>query len=104
MAEFGLDKPMWQQFFIYVNNVFHGNLVPLRAVSGVGQLPDRPGAAVEPRADDASHPIGWIVGNILGAVAAFRGGWVDRGAFVGSLFLSSVPPFALGITCSSCSR
>ena len=26
MAEFGLDKPVWQQFFIYVNNVFHGNL------------------------------------------------------------------------------
>ena len=41
--------------------------------------------------------IGWIVGNLLGALAAFKGGWLDRGAFIGSLFLSSVPPFALAI-------
>src|SRR6476469_10976336 len=26
MAEFGLDKPLWQQFFIYVGKVFQGNL------------------------------------------------------------------------------
>ena len=24
--ELGLDKPLWQQFLIYVNNVLHGNL------------------------------------------------------------------------------
>jgi peptide/nickel transport system permease protein len=41
--------------------------------------------------------VGWVVGNMLGALAAFKGGWVDRGAFVGSLFFSSVPPFALAI-------
>ena len=41
--------------------------------------------------------VGWIVGNLLGALAAFKGGWFDRGAFVGSLFFSSVPPFALAI-------
>ena len=41
--------------------------------------------------------VGWILGNLLGAVAAFKGGWLDRGAFIGSLFLSSVPPFALAI-------
>ena len=26
MAEFGLDKPLWQQFFIYVGKVFQGDL------------------------------------------------------------------------------
>ena len=41
--------------------------------------------------------VGWIVGNLLGALAAFKGGWLDRGAFIGSLFFSSVPPFALAI-------
>ena len=41
--------------------------------------------------------IGWIVGNLLGALAAFKGGWFDRGAFIGSLFFSSIPPFALAI-------
>ena len=26
MREFGLDKPLWQQFLIYVGNVFQGDL------------------------------------------------------------------------------
>src|SRR4029434_547537 len=26
MAEFGLDKPLWQQFFIYVGKVLQGDL------------------------------------------------------------------------------
>ena len=26
MKEFGLDKPLWQQFFIYIGNVFQGDL------------------------------------------------------------------------------
>jgi len=41
--------------------------------------------------------VGWVIGNVLGALAAFKGGWLDRGAFVGSLFFSSVPPFAFAI-------
>jgi peptide/nickel transport system permease protein len=41
--------------------------------------------------------IGWIVGNLLGAVAAYRGGWFDRGAFVGSLFASAIPYYCLAI-------
>jgi peptide/nickel transport system permease protein len=98
MAEFGLDKPMWQQFFIYINNVLHGNLgtsfsqYPASVNSLIGQALPWSLALMIP-----AVLIGWIVGNILGAVAAYRGGWVDHGAFVGSLFLSSVPPFALGI-------
>src|SRR5207342_2477096 len=26
MKEFGLDKPLWQQFFIYIGHVFQGDL------------------------------------------------------------------------------
>ena len=98
MAEFGLDKPVWQQFFIYVNNVLHGNLG-----TSFGQYPASVNSLIAqalPWSLALMIPavlIGWVVGNVLGAVAAFRGGWVDRGAFVGSLFFSSVPPFALGI-------
>lgn len=25
MEQFGLDKPLWQQYFIYIGNLFHGN-------------------------------------------------------------------------------
>jgi len=98
MQEFGLDKPLWQQFFIYVNNVLHGNLgtsfgnYPASVNSLIAQALPWSLALMVP-----AVLIGWVVGNILGAVAAYRGGWVDRGAFVGSLFFSSVPPFALGI-------
>ncbi len=41
--------------------------------------------------------VGWVVGNILGALAAFKGGGFDRGAFVSTLFLSSMPYFCLAI-------
>ena len=41
--------------------------------------------------------VGWIVGNILGAIAAFKGGWFDRGAFLSSLFLTSIPYYCLAI-------
>ena len=33
----------------------------------------------------------------MGAIAAFKGGWFDRGAFLASLFLSSIPPYCLAI-------
>jgi peptide/nickel transport system permease protein len=41
--------------------------------------------------------IGWIIGNALGAIVAYKGGWFDRGAFLSSLFLSSVPYYCLAI-------
>ncbi|HEY6687045.1 MAG TPA: ABC transporter permease [Propionibacteriaceae bacterium] len=98
MKEFGLDKPLWQQFFIYVGHVFQGNLgtsfaqYPASVNTLIAQALPWSIAIMLP-----AILIGWIVGNLLGAVAAFKGGWLDRGAFIGSLFLSSVPPFALAI-------
>ena len=50
MQEFGLDKPLWQQFFIYIGNVFQGDLgTSFAQLSGIGRLPDRGGAALEYR-------------------------------------------------------
>ena len=54
MQEFGLDKPLWQQFFIYVGNVFQGDLgTSFAQLPGIGRHPDRAGAALEYR-DHAS--------------------------------------------------
>jgi peptide/nickel transport system permease protein len=98
MKEFGLDKPMWQQFLVYVQHVLQGDFG-----TSFGQYPASVNTLIAnalPWSIAIQLPaiiIGWIVGNLLGALAAFRGGWFDRGAFVGSLFLSSVPPFALAI-------
>jgi len=96
--EFGLDKPLWQQFFIYLGQLAHGNFG-----TSFAQYP----ASVNGLVGDAlpwsialqvpAILIGWIVGNALGAIAAFKGGWFDRGAFLSSLFLTSIPYYCLAI-------
>jgi peptide/nickel transport system permease protein len=98
MREFGLDKPAWQQFVLYLNNLLHGNLG-----TSFGQYP----ASVNKLIGDAlpwsiaiqlpAIIIGWIVGNAIGAIAAYKAGWFDRGAFLSSLFLSSMPYYCLAI-------
>jgi peptide/nickel transport system permease protein len=98
MKEFGLDKPLWQQFLVYVGNVLRGDFgtsfgqYPASVNTLIGQALPWSLALMVP-----AILVGWVLGNLLGAVAAFKGGWFDRGAFVGSLFFSSVPPFALAI-------
>lgn len=98
MREFGLDKPLWQQFFTFVGNVFQGDLgtsfgqYPASVNSLVGQA--LPWSLV---LQIPAILIGWIVGNALGAIAAFKGGWFDRGAFLSSLFLTSIPYYCLAI-------
>jgi peptide/nickel transport system permease protein len=98
MEEFGLNKPLWQQFFVYVGHVLSGDFG-----TSFGQYPASVNTLIAnalPWSVAIQLPaiiVGWIVGNLLGALAAFKGGWFDRGAFVGSLFFSSIPPFALAI-------
>lgn len=41
--------------------------------------------------------LGWTTGNVLGAIAAYRGGWFDRSAFLGALVFSSTPYYYLAI-------
>lgn len=41
--------------------------------------------------------LGWIVGNVLGALAAYRRGVFDRVIFPMALFMSSVPFFVFGM-------
>ncbi len=95
---FGLDKPLWEQFAIYLRHLFTGDLgfsfalypAPVRQLIGQAlpwsialQLP--------------AIVVGWIVGNLVGAVAAYRSGWFDRGVFLGSLFASSMPYYCLAV-------
>ena len=98
MREFGLDQPMWRQFLTYVGNVLQGNLgtsfaqYPASVNSLIGQALPWSIALQLP-----AIIVGWVVGNIVGAIAAFKGGWFDRGIFLGALFLSSIPPYCLAI-------
>ena len=96
--QFGLDQSVWMQFVSYLGNLVHGNFGPSFS-NYPAQVGDLVWAAL-PWTVALQLPailIGWIVGNILGAIAAYRGGWFDRSAFLGSLFTSSIPYYCLAI-------
>ncbi len=98
IKEFGLDKPAISQFGTYLQHLVHGNLGTSFALypTSVNSLI----ANALPWSIALQLPailIGWLLGNLLGAIAAYRGGWFDWGGFVGSLFLSSMPYYCLAI-------
>jgi peptide/nickel transport system permease protein len=98
VKEFALDQPAWKQFLTYLGNLAHGDLGTSFAIYPApvrGLIAD-----ALPWTIALQLPailIGWTIGNVLGALAAYRGGWFDRGAFVSSLFVSAVPYYCLSI-------
>ncbi len=98
ITQFGLDKPLWQQFFIYVENLFRGDLgvsfarSPARVQDMIMQALPWTLALQLP-----AILIGWIVGNRLGVLTAYKRGWLDKLLFPTALFVSSVPYYALSI-------
>jgi peptide/nickel transport system permease protein len=98
MQEFGLNQPLWQQFFSYLGNALHGNLgesfsyypAPVSGLIGFA-LPWTLALQIP------AILIGWIIGNVIGAIAAYKGGGWDKSVFTGALFLSSMPYYCLSI-------
>ncbi|WP_114855389.1 ABC transporter permease [Brachybacterium sp. YJGR34] len=98
VQEFGLDQSLGQQFLTYLRNVFSGDLGTSFAYypASVNELV---GDAL-PWSIAVQLPailIGWILGNVIGAIAAFRGGNWDRSVFTSALFLSAMPYYCLSI-------
>jgi len=98
IKEFGLDEPLPLQFFTYLGSVVRGDLGTSFALypADVRALI----ADALPWTIALQLPailVGWILGNMLGAIAAYKGGWFDRGGFITSLFLSSMPYYAFAI-------
>ncbi|PZE22826.1 ABC transporter permease [Paenibacillus xerothermodurans] len=98
MVEFGIDKPIGTQFLIYVKNLLTGNLG-----TSFGLYPKKVTdilASAVPWTVGLQLPAiltGWILGNILGAVAAYRKGVLDKVIFPAALFVNSIPFFTLAI-------
>jgi len=98
IQEFGVDKPLWQQFLIYVQNLFTGNLG-----TSFGLYPKKVTdilASAVPWTIGLQLPailVGWILGNVLGAVAAYKKGVFDKVIFPVALFVNSIPFFTLAI-------
>lgn len=98
VQEFGLDRPAAIQFLNYVAMLFKGGLG-----TSFSQYPKpvtRILAEALPWSFALQIPallVGWVVGNVLGAIAAYRKGVFDHTLFPLSLFLNSIPHYALGI-------
>lgn len=96
--EFGIDKPLGTQFVIYVKNLLTGNLG-----TSFGLYPKKVTdilASAIPWTLALQLPAiltGWIIGNILGAVAAYKKGVFDKALFPIALFVNSIPFFTLAI-------
>lgn len=98
MRQFGLDRPILEQFFLYVRNLFRGDFglsfsrFP-RPVSDIifSALPWTIGLQLP------AILTGWIIGNLLGALAAYMRKGFDRVLMPLALFVGGIPAFGLGI-------
>ena len=95
-AKYGLDKPVWQQFFIYIGNVVQGDL-------GVSLTYNRAVTLMITEAFAVSFDVGirsicfaFIGGVLLGTLAAIkRGKAADTVAMIIALLGVSVPSFVV---------
>ena len=96
--EFGTNKPMIQQFFIFVRNLFKGDLG-----TSFSQYPRKV-------SDILASSLGWtialqlpaiivglLLGNLLGALAAYIRKGFDKVLLPISLFLSNIPAFGMAV-------
>lgn len=98
IEDFGLDQPLGIQFLTYIGRLARGDLGVsfARSPSRVQNLI----AEALPWTIALQLPailLGWILGNTLGVLAAYKKGWIDRITFPGFMFLSSMPYYCLAI-------
>ncbi|MFB2532470.1 ABC transporter permease [Paracoccus sp. p4-l81] len=94
----GLDKPIWQQFVIYIGDVLRGDFG--RSISTGHMVMDDIRRVFPATVELATLGtlIGVCVGVPLGVIAAARqGGWIDQIARVLALVGYSMPIFWLGL-------
>lgn len=96
--KFSINEPMTTQFFSFVKNAAKGDF----GVS-FSQYPRTVSDIIESSVwwtvclQLPAILVGWILGNLLGAVAAYRKGIFDKGILPLFLFFSNVPAFGMAI-------
>jgi len=95
---FGTNQPMLTQFFLYVKNVVHGNFG-----ASFSQFP-RPVSDILGSAiwwtiglQFPAIIVGWIIGNLLGALAAYLKKGFDKVLMPISIFVSNLPAFGMAV-------
>lgn len=95
---FGTDKPMVEQFFIYVGNVFRGDFG-----YSIAQYPRTVADVLKASivwTIGLQFPaiiVGWILGNTLGALAAYLKKGYDKVLLPISIFLGNLPAFGMAV-------
>ncbi|MBA4384954.1 MAG: ABC transporter permease [Anaerolinea sp.] len=97
-TQFGTNKPIITQFFLYVSNVFQGNFG-----SSFSQFP-RPVMDILKSSvwwtvclQFPAIIVGWIIGNVLGVLAAYIRKGFDKVIMPVSLFISNLPAFGMAV-------
>ncbi len=95
---FGTNKPMLEQFFLYIRNVFQGNL-GLSFSQYPRPVADIIGASIwwTVALQFPAIILGWLIGNTLGALAAYLKKGFDRVLMPISIFMSNLPAFGMAI-------
>ena len=97
-ASFGLDKPLIQQFFIYLVNIFKGDF-GLSFTQYPRPVSEILGTAL-PWTLALQFPailVGWLLGNVLGALAAYIRKGFDKILMPTMLFVGSIPAFGMAV-------
>jgi peptide/nickel transport system permease protein len=95
---FGTNLPMHEQFFLYVRNVFHGDFgfsfaqYP-RTVANVIKSSIWWTVALQ----FPAIVVGWLIGNTLGALAAYIRKGFDKVLMPISIFMSNLPAFGMAV-------
>ncbi|GIK28356.1 MAG: ABC transporter permease [Chloroflexi bacterium] len=95
---FGTDKPIPEQFVIYLRNVLRGDFG-----YSISQYPRTVGDVISSSIGWTlmlqlpAILVGWILGNLLGALAAYIRKGFDRVLMPASLFLSNLPAFGMAV-------
>lgn len=95
---FGTNQPMLTQFFLYIKNIAHGDFG-----LSFSQYP-RPVADIIASAiwwtiglQFPAIIVGWLIGNTLGALAAYLKKGFDKVLMPVSIFVSNLPAFGMAI-------
>jgi len=98
-SKYHLDEPLWQQYLNYLNDLLHLDFGTTFAGESVSsEMASRWPVTV------ALATTAWLfellIGIGLGAIAAVkRGTWIDKGILTGTVLLSAIPVFVVGVTC-----
>ncbi len=95
---FGTKKPIHEQFFLYVKNMLKGDFGTSfsqypRPVSDI----IRTSVGWTVGLQLPAIIVGWLIGNMLGALAAYMKGSYDKVLMPTSLFISSLPAFGIAV-------